>query len=354
MLLGSYFLLRVTEPRYEGKRITEWWDEVYALIPGETELQFQARVSHYTNIVQSIGVSALPFYLSCLDYGTPPDWYDSTDDWVRGKTSERIHLPFAECRVWEAHEAIRILGPAAAPAIPKLSALLRKDTHCQVAALCLASIGVQAIPVLCDAATNGSSFRIREASLVGLGNIGTAAQSTSELLLRMTHDSAPRFGMADLSLRVLVEVKTNRSVLLPLFLERFAETNTANGAAYGLARLGKLGSPYLLQGITNSNEIIRCASMAALEMDFELWSRQPGASFYHFNSLFNLKCPGNRILIRSGNGARKLEVILQRCATNGIHEGKVVEEALGSVRRTLGQGSPRVFEQDPPLPARSR
>lgn len=57
-----------------------------------------------------------------------------------------------------ARQALKDLGPAAAPAIPQLAQMLNEGRTCNIAAWALVDIGTNSLPVLLDALTNGNKY----------------------------------------------------------------------------------------------------------------------------------------------------------------------------------------------------
>ena len=70
--------------------------------------------------------------------------------------------------VQAARQALKDLGPDAAPAIPQLAKMLSDGRTCNSAAWALVNIGTNSLPVLLDALTNGNSdSRLEVAGAIG-------------------------------------------------------------------------------------------------------------------------------------------------------------------------------------------
>lgn len=287
VFVGAVCLLHTREPRYQGKRLSVWWDEIDNA-PAYSRAEVEAYRAKFTNLVQSVGTKALPYYLACLKYKPSASWYDKLDDWVREKTSGKIRLPQSQDRSLYAQACIEVLGPAA-------------------------------LPVLSNAVATVSDARVRYWALEGLGNLGTNARGTDPLLLDIIRkaDAATDISLADLALRALVESETNRMMLMPLLVERLADTNTAPGAAYGLAQLGEPGVLVLLRATTNENEKISAAAEAALDMDFSKYDGYPiQVRFNGFKIRFNSRMISHAASSYSGSKYQRKESLLQHYTTN--------------------------------------
>jgi hypothetical protein len=295
--------LRPSEPVYQGKRLSTWVRELTPepsptsfLVPKDWD-RAQAQLATFTNVVRAIGTNALPTYVKWLQDVPRRSMYDKFDDWLWGVSHGRIHLPQRTERCWAAYMAFGILGPEAAPAIPDLAKVLNQEAAGRLAADCLAAIGAAALPALSNAVATARSPRVRYATLEALGDLGLASKPAAPLLFKIVLKNEPspppRFSLADLALRALAEGETNADALMPLLVERLADTNTAAGAAFGLARCGTAGIPVLLQAMTNEDVKIRSAAGAALDPRFQKYlgderKGETGPRFRIFNSVFNL------------------------------------------------------------------
>lgn len=218
-----------------------------------------------TNIVLTIGREAVPCAVRWIRERPRPSWYDEFQFRVESALRARIRLPERKDRSWEALWVFQVLGPTAKQAIPDLARLVNDEYLCGYAARCLAAIGPESIPALSNALATGTN-QVRREAAEALAELGPSASAAAPLLLQ-TIRTAP--AAASFALRALVEVETNSATLLPLLIERFADTNTAPDAAYALARLGTPGLPFLLQGLTNQQPTIRAAARAALDPGFQ-------------------------------------------------------------------------------------
>jgi HEAT repeat protein len=264
---GAVFLsLHPREPIYQGKRLSTWIEKLAAeQDEGESLSDVFHRQEMLTNTVLTIGPEAVPCAVRWIRERPRPSWYDEFQFRVEHALRARVRLPERKDRSWEALWIFQILGPAAKQAIPDLARLLNDEYLCGDAARCLGAIGPDSVPALSNALATGTN-QVRRMAAEALAELGPSASATAPLLLQ-TIRAAP--AAASFALRALVEVETNSATLLPLLVERFADSNTAPAAAYALARLGTPGLPFLLQGLTNHQPTIRAAAGAALDPGFQ-------------------------------------------------------------------------------------
>jgi hypothetical protein len=274
--VGVFALLVVwfsysSEPRYEGKRLTQWWDELEQPADDtDSEHEILARI---TNMVLGFGSKALPFYVESLNYRPSPDWYENLSRWVSSKSGHRLRLAERQDRTADASYCIQILGPAAAPIIPDLVILTSNKFSGDEVLRALAGIGPAAFPALSNLMATASDRDIRAKALQITGNMGPGAQPMTPLLHRWIrrYESTGTGGpLASLSLKLLTEIETNRSLVMPLLVKSLADTNTAPGAAFSLARTGADGMPLLFEAVTNQVRHICIAAVAALEMEITM------------------------------------------------------------------------------------
>lgn len=78
--------------------------------------------------------------------------------------------------VQAARQALKDLGPDAAPAIPQLAQMLNDGRTCNSAARALVNIGTNSLPVLLDALTNGNKYSRLEVA----GSIGSLREAAEQ------------------------------------------------------------------------------------------------------------------------------------------------------------------------------
>ena len=259
-----FFFLYAPEPVYQGKGLSTWMDELTAQPPirseGENIVAIQYNMAMLTNVVRSIGHQWTAIVSKWIQDTPRPLSSDKFEELVERFGRGHAHLPQHRFRSIDGVIAFQILGPMAEPAIPELARILTNEGTCGEAARCLTAIGPAAVPALSNAVVTATN-RVRIAAITALGELGPVAKPTVPLLIQIVRTGDPY--LADFALRTLAEVETNADTLMPLLVERLADTNTALGAAYGLARVGTLGLPILLQALTNDDRKIRLAAGAA-------------------------------------------------------------------------------------------
>lgn len=242
VVILAVWLLLPREPIYQGKRLTAWMDELNKeWNENEPLARVTARQATWTNVVQSVGANALPYFLKWIPDARHP---------LRQNASAT---------------AIRILGPMAEPAIPGLVRLLKDEHAAHDVAYCLTSIGLAAVPALSNVVATTTNRECIEA-LGSLRDLGPVASPTVPMLIQIVRTNP---NLANFALQSLVEVETNADALMPLLVEHLTDTNNAGVPAYGLGRIGQPGFPFLLQSLTNEARIIRHFAEAALSTNFQ-------------------------------------------------------------------------------------
>ena len=288
---------RSGEPRYQGKRLSTWMNDLTAEPQNLSESEALAveaqRREMLTNVVRAIGSDGLPFYLDWIQSAPQkPSPYERLEDWLTQKTRNRIRLPQRQYRAVQAFTAIQILGPSAKSAVSPLERLLNNESSCDIAARCLAAIGPDSVPALSNALTS-TNDRVRNVAARALGDLGVAAKpSRPELMIVIKTEkasSSPGLSTTDLALRALAEIDSTADELLALFQAQLFATNASAGAAYGLVRLGATGTPILNQAVTNEDAKIRASAEAALDLLTYLKTKDAATviPFDHFNVRFN-------------------------------------------------------------------
>ena len=233
------------DPRYEGKRLSVWVNDLSASTSDEqSPLQTAAYMSTWTNAVRAIGTNGLPLYLQ----------------WIAERNGS--------LRDYFAVNAFQILGFRAEPAIPALAGMLKNDQIASPAAVCLGSIGPAAIPALIQAVETLTNHGQSQA-IYTLADFGPIARPAIPALTQIAKRDSP---LAWPAMQALVEIETNTALVLPMLVQHAGDTNNGVGAAYGLGRLGNAGIPTLLNLLTNETRIILCSAAGALAPEFQKYS----------------------------------------------------------------------------------
>ncbi len=169
--------LRSEEPAYQGKPISYWLQQVSQL----------ERIKDSTEAIQQIGEAGLPWILGELG---------AKDSRLKLKVEHYlsyqrvIALDFgrAEERRMRGVLAIRMLGPGAKAAIPRLGEMIKDRELALEAGEALGWIGKDAAPTLAEALGSRQIPTTRLAALAGLSEMGTNAVPATAALLEASHD----------------------------------------------------------------------------------------------------------------------------------------------------------------------
>ena len=145
VLLGFVFWgLRSTEPSYQGRNLTAWLEEYNRA--GAVD-----KTGPASDAIRAIGARALPYLVARLT-GRDPGWKVAL---LRRARQWRVHFlspPRSEPPlVAPALLALKALGPAAAPSIPRLLEVFEDASTRRVGGLALFSVGPAAIPAFEEA-----------------------------------------------------------------------------------------------------------------------------------------------------------------------------------------------------------
>lgn len=226
------------EPEADGRTLSEW-----------LELGHPPRIPRndvgVTNAIRKMGSAAVPFLLERLRAQDSPlkqrleqsSWSDRLPErWLYA--TYRSH--------GEAAYGFSILGTQAVSAVPELTKLLLNPATAHNAGFALGQIGLEALPILKDALTNGdSAIRIGAASglVRGRGLVRAAMpellalrQDTNVWVPSMVIAWLPSSGDESLYFPIAVEyLQDDRPELLGYALAAIARVQTTRAAAFALA-----------------------------------------------------------------------------------------------------------------------
>lgn len=333
------FLFWQREPKFEGRRLSAWLQDLVLLdLRHSPELAPAAKSNDVrrekaVRAVRAIGPRAVPQLLRWLRSGPAPPSpiHDKLEELVGPQT--RFNLPLSPMRAdWDqallAITGFEVLGPSAKAAVPDLGWLLLDPVLASSAARCLCAVGPAAFPAFTRALTNPEPA-VLDAALDGLmelrvphrsqlltvltnaiamnppgfgqeavprlGDLGSAARDVTPWLDSLMRDSTnPLAGPA---MRVMAEIAIDPTLYVPFFGASLLKTNLAPDAAFALARVGSAGVPSLLSGLTNQNRLVKTAAIAALNPKFR--RTPPAAAAYRFSFLSQMFTPYCRITAHS-------------------------------------------------------
>ena len=252
LAVGAYFTFRSTEPEFEGKRLSEWLRELEALPDVASSNWNEA-----SRAVRQIGTNAIPALLKMLEV-TDSKWKLQTVDWLQETMSVDLTETLANVHNRRALLGFRLLGHSAAPAVPRLEALVAKSNP-QIASQALAALGEmggsEILPALLKALTNGGPV-VRAQAATALGSLRSRAGAAVPALVQATHEGD--VGLRASAARALGEIGLDPDAVVPRLTESLADTNSfvRSSAALGLSAFGTRAEAALpaIQALPRDND----------------------------------------------------------------------------------------------------
>jgi HEAT repeat protein len=260
----AWLVLRPQEPVCQGKPLTRWLLE--NLDRNVSEEQWKN--SHSGTAIRALGTNALPTLIR-LASTRDSTWTSIVGELARMKEFAFLHLPWQQGKHGAAAWALKMLGPAAAPAVPALVRLLSdRDAEVRLtAARCLAgigSVGQDAVPALlrvfvASNGTNWDDIALRSATANALGEMGPSARLAIPQLAAASEE--PEIALA--LLRIQGES------LGPMF-ERLADTSDPNKWRRTVTLVAGLGTnaepaiPFLVTALHATNAEVQSQAIIAL------------------------------------------------------------------------------------------
>ena len=168
-------LTRSKEPSYQGKKLTQWLEELPDLEP---ELQGDAELHRWKDVFCHMGSNAVPFLLKMIQ-ANDSALKAKVIDWAERHDVSALRLERAAFRQDQAAIAFRLLGSHARPAIPELVSLMKQAReNGGSAAYALAGIGQEAVLPLSEALTN-QTVEIRTSAAFALCGLNDADGSSA-------------------------------------------------------------------------------------------------------------------------------------------------------------------------------
>jgi HEAT repeat protein len=248
--------IRLNEPRYNGRTLTGWLQEYSDASMDETQRLAEAR-----SAVLAIGApKALP---RILTLATTED--DPVSTWMTAKTEE-FRIRFFHWRSTIDSQLMgfagfEILGTNAAPAVPKLTRLLRDNKQAIAAARCLVNIEKPAEMALCQCLTN-SNPAVRR---LGIAGLASATDDVEIYLARVggllrDSDSYVRFAAVE----SIGEQQNAPELTIPLLMAAVGDNddNVSSLAVRALSRFGT-NAAAAFSTLTNAINSAKLASARA-------------------------------------------------------------------------------------------
>jgi HEAT repeat protein len=247
------------EPRWQGKPLTEWLDELKQSSGEDTHRQV-------AEALRQMGTNSLPLLLDMLH---------TKDSWLKRKVMVfnrkqsifQIPVEPAEQRRGLAVEALTMLGPTGKPAIPALGEALNGNEPFIPAAYALAQIGPEAVAPLAIAVTN-QDRQVRIHGIAAMGLLGSNGQAAVPFLLMRLNDSDKT--VRTFAARSLGQIGDGASNAIPILISNLSDPL----ASVRLASIRVLGSfsekakaavPALLKAYATENSTLSREAAAALK-----------------------------------------------------------------------------------------
>jgi len=264
LLVCLFWCFRSKEPAYQGKKLSQWMDELPDLLEHEwnADTPIPAREA-----LHNIGIKAIPHLLKRIQ----------TRDWaLKSKLIELderydlpvIHFKRATLRQCEAARGFRLLGPKGVSALPALEHLLHQgDDPPGFVAWAMAGIGSEAVALLTNAPTN-RNHKVRKNAAFALGTVYAADRNLAVPalieFLRDTNELVRLHAICSLG-----NIGKGPDLVVPALIERLADQHIGvrRSAITSLAQFGsqaKAAVPALLKLTDNEQELLRSGAASPL------------------------------------------------------------------------------------------
>lgn len=184
------------EPRYQGKRLSAWVDDLPVIDDGwwigQIEQEMQPTNRQAAEAIRQIGAKALPLALSyCAAHDS--SLMEKLKDWINQQKTLDFNL-------WSDYDyqlrgiaIFQVLGSTGKPAIPiLLQRLASKDAKTvNIATIALFYISPESVPPLIAALTSAND-QVRSTAAMTLANFETQASAAVPDLIRCLRDKNPR------------------------------------------------------------------------------------------------------------------------------------------------------------------
>ena len=179
----AWLALGSREPRYDGRKLSDWLDQYGRLDSGSTP-DYEAATA-----IRSIGTNAIPLLLKYLSVNNSA-LRKQIVQFAEKQEVFKVNIPSANAYHEAAIGGFHALGVLGKPAIPSLVALLNDTNSGPSAVRCLCFIGEDAVGVLIQGLNNTNS-EVRRVCASGLGEVGTNRPAALPALLATLNDPDP-------------------------------------------------------------------------------------------------------------------------------------------------------------------
>jgi len=211
LALGWWLHLEHVDPRYQGRRTSEWLLELNNLWEDEMKVA--------ENAISTLGERAIPQITKSF-YATEPQWKTDFCDWIEAKTKWKIERQDVKSLRKSAHKAIDLLGERAASMAPTLIDSLGNDEFHGDSLEALGVIGEPVVPALM-VALNHKSSRVR-VEVVRLLSLLEQSDVVPQLKEFTRHEDPE---LRAVSIEALAALKLSASEVLPLLRPLLKETH---------------------------------------------------------------------------------------------------------------------------------
>jgi hypothetical protein len=247
ILLGLLCVfLHPFEPRYQGKRLSAWVEDLPPDMSGMDEPPADALPKVPDTVIaafQYFGVQAIPAALKLCGADDLPlkekliDW---CEDWNRKHEKYQIHIANEETAHLRSREIFNILGSTGTPAIPALIKLFQSHNPAVGGTACanLFYIGTNAVPPLSAALTH-QNWQVRMFAAISLAHFKSASKSAEPALLQCLQDENRE--VRSYAAIALMEAGADAATAVPALIGAL-EKDTNNSYSGVLSALGHYGA----------------------------------------------------------------------------------------------------------------
>jgi HEAT repeat protein len=253
-----WFLLRPSEPVYQGKGLSYWLKDLEDWDGDTNNAAFVA--------FSAMGTNAIPPLLEILKSGGPPIQKMILE---ANRKQSVIDLPYGTpwIQTVAAAWALYAIGTNAQQALPELTNLLFRTNASTTSATALAGIGPTALPSLLSALTNQND-RIRYAAASGLGRERSDFNIVVPALIARLQDKSSMVRSA--AVISLGHLHAEPELAVPALIKDFSSNDNLHRRLI-LTSLGEFESkakesePMILDALNDSDESVRQSAAFAIK-----------------------------------------------------------------------------------------
>lgn len=261
VLVLAAYVTRPREPVYEGKRLSEWLEQIRS--------EDEAEMRHGVAAIRAIGTNALPALMEMLDSRD-----SSLKLWIQRLPSKQSLITWkmasADDRKVDGLIGLSVLGESSRPALPKMKALFVADAPGStwgIACAAIADCEPDVVGYFTACLTNPIP-RVRHASAQRLGFMREKARTAvPQLIVALKDDNHVVRKYAARSLGLIDnESEHVLSLLIPMLDD--PDYHVRSGAAVGIGEFGSRAQSAVEQlrlMTVDTNETVRISATTALK-----------------------------------------------------------------------------------------